>query len=71
MISKLANLQNKRSAKKEVKKNYNEKKKTKKKIFLNFFTFSYRYLHAVCINGIKFLCKIPRFLNNRKKPFFF
>ena len=33
MISKLANLQNKRSAKKKVKKNYIVKKKPKKNIF--------------------------------------
>ena len=37
MILKLENLQNKRSAKKKVKKNYNVKKKTKKKYFLKFF----------------------------------
>ena len=70
MISKLANLQNKRCAKKKVKKKYNLKKKPKKNIFLNFFIFSCKFLHVVLINEIKFLYKDPRFLDNKKKPFF-
>ena len=48
MISKLANLQNKRCAKKKVKKNYNVKKKTKKKYFLKFF-YIFLEIFACCM----------------------